>query len=191
MVDTDGDKDTPEEEMPGYTILIPWWKFELNENGNNYLYPDPQAAGSWQRVWESPRQGLWFIVEKEIETIKKDAAKLRAYTSRRIAKLLRKITTSLSSRTYLKVAKSNVKVGRTSGKGTLAEKIISKSEAAFTVYVPISESNTIENHLHTASEAETLGYGTYVPSSICMLNKPAIVSAGTAGNISHSGNILR
>lgn len=202
MVDTDGDENTPKEETPGYTICIPWWKFELNENGNNYLYPDPETAGSWKRVWESPRQGFWFVVKKEIETIKKDAAKLKVCISSKIAKLLRTITTSLSSSTYLQVVKFNIKnptVGSTLGRGMFEEKTIGKSEAAFTVYVPASSSNVgaqssnsdVENHLYTASEAELLGYGIYVPASICMLNKPAIVSAGTAGNISQSGNILR
>ena len=202
MVDTDGDENTPKEETPGYTICIPWWKFELNENGNNYLYPDPETAGSWKRVWESPRQGFWFVVKKEIEAIKKDAAKLKVCISSKIAKLLRTITTSLSSSTYLQVVKFDIKnptVGSTLGRGMLEEKTIGQSEAAFTVYVPASSSNVgaqssnsdVENHLYTASEAELLGYGIYVPASICMLNKPAIVSAGTAGNISQSGNILR
>ena len=66
VIDTDGDPNTPpDKEVLGTTIYIPWWKFELNENGNSFLYPDPEAAGSWARLWKSPRQNFWLTTIKE------------------------------------------------------------------------------------------------------------------------------
>ena len=100
--DTDNNPETPDELVPGFTIYIPWYSFELNENGNNFLYPDPTAAGSWKRMWESPRQNFWFIENQDFKVFKDDI-NLRFYTFIKLKGtwlydiLWRKITTRITN----------------------------------------------------------------------------------------------
>lgn len=48
-------------------IRIPHSKFEIVENGNQELYPDPDVVGGWIRRWKSPRQNFWFIANEKIK----------------------------------------------------------------------------------------------------------------------------
>ena len=48
-------------------IRIPNSKFEIEENGNQLLYPDPDVVGGWIRRWKSPRQNFWFIANEKIK----------------------------------------------------------------------------------------------------------------------------
>jgi hypothetical protein len=62
--DHDSNPETPDISL-GFTIHIPWYKFEFNENGNNFARPDPEVSGDWSRIWESPRQNFWFTANDE------------------------------------------------------------------------------------------------------------------------------
>lgn len=75
--DHDSDPETPDQLRPGFTIYIPWYKFEFNENGNNFIYPDDPELGNWKRIWESPRQNFWFTANDKEVSAKVDEAEVR------------------------------------------------------------------------------------------------------------------
>lgn len=131
--DTDNNPETPDELVPGFTIYIPWYNFEFSENGNNFLYPDPAAAGSWKRLWESPRQNFWFIENQDFKVFE-NGINLRFYTFIRLkghwydGRLWRVITTRITNniKLFSKVSTNSIKIKAIS-KFSKSKKLFSNS----------------------------------------------------------------
>ena len=97
------------------------------------MYPDPSAAGSWKRLWESPRQNFWFIENQDFKVFKDDI-NLRFYTFIRLkghwydGRLWRVITTRITNniKLFSNSSTNSIKI-KAIGKFSKSKKLFSNS----------------------------------------------------------------
>lgn len=174
--DEDGNWETTNDqtEEPGVIIYIPWWKFEINEDGNDYKNPNPSDLTGWDRIWKSPRQNFWFIGKVTVQA-------LISYYSCKVEEPIKRFITAITNRITIEAPASSRKfrlarptIRNVSSEASVASEIVPRAE----VREAYRSSPDFPYYYASVDVLETgTGDGwnyAYVPSSVHMLYRPAI-----------------